>query len=525
MRLPHRTLCLLLLSSGILTGAPVGVQAATPAAWPFDRLQLGMRDDEGGAAALRRQTRLGLRYHYLSGGANTGKGWSTWTKGGGSFASSFIDDSAAHDFLPVFSLYHLRESAPGNGMDEVAGFFANLDNRATMTAYLKDARLFFQKAGETGRAAVLHVEPDLWGYVQRRAAGGTRVPVQVATTGLAEAKGLPNAPAGLAQAFVRLRDKYAPKVLLGYHLSVWGTGEDIADSDPSDTHIDELAASATGFYRSLGAHFDLIFAEQDDRDSGYSEARDGDGGRSRWDAGDYTRQARLLRGVSSATGRSVVLWQLPLGNAAQDNTPKHYRDTRVQALLGVGTEAGALRRSYMHAGVIAMLFGKALPDATCACDDDGDGKDDDGGLFKRLADAVRDAGAPALPSSGSTRPSTGAPQRTTAPSVIVKAAAVRRRVRRGSTARFVVRVTSREVANVVVAVQLYRPGAGRTPTYQMAFRGQRLRAGTPRSYRVGYRLPAAARTGRWKVKVGLFDPNFKRLLVWRPNAAAFIVVG
>ncbi|MCW3017243.1 MAG: hypothetical protein JWO02_4335 [Solirubrobacterales bacterium] len=521
MRRPHRTHRLLLLSCAILTVAPVGAQAATPAGWPFDRLQLGMRDDEGGAAALRLQTRLGLRYHYLSGGANTGTGWSTWAQGGGSFVPGFVDDSVAHGFVPVFSLYQLRESTPGNGMDEVAGVFANLGDRATMTAYLKDARLFFQKAGQTGRVAVLHVEPDLWGFVQRRGGRGAGVPVQVATTGLDEVKGLPNTAAGLAQAFVRLRDRYAPKVLLGYHLSEWGTGEDIADSDPSDARIDELAASASGFYRSLGAKFDLVFAEQDNRDSGYSEVHDGDGGRSRWDAGDFARQARFLRDVSSATNRSIVLWQLPLGNASQDNTAHHYRDNRVQTLLGA--DGVAVRGAYVRAGVIAMLFGKALPEATCACDDDGDGTDDDGGLFKRLADAVIAAGGGALPGGATTPPPQSPPPRTTAPSVLVKATAVTRRVARGSTARLVVRLTSREAAHVVVAVQLYQPGAGSTPTYQMAFRGQRLRAGVPRRYRVNYRVPASARTGGWKVKVGLFDPDFRKLLVWRPNAAAFTV--
>jgi hypothetical protein len=461
---------------------------------------------------------MGVRYHYLSGGANTGRGWTTWTKGGGSFVSEFIDDSAGHGFLPVFSLYQLRESAPGNAMEEVSGFQANLSNAATMAAYLKDVRLFFQKAGETRRTAVLHVEPDLWGYIERRSQDAAYVPVQVATTGLGELQGLPNTAAGLAQAFVRLRDRYAPKVLLGYHLSVWGTGEDIADNDPSDARIDELAGIATTYFRSLGARFDLVFAEQDDRDNGYAEVRDGDGGRSVWTAADFTRQARFLRGVSSATGHSVVLWQLPLGNSNQANRPKHYRDNRVQTLLGSG--GAAIRQAYIQAGVIAMLFGKAFDDATCACDDDGDGKDDDGGLFKRLANAVT---AQRIQGSSTARPSRTAPARTTAPSVLVKATAVRPRVSRGSTARFVVRLTSREAAQLVVAVQLYRPGAGTTPTYQAAFRGQRLRAGVPRRFRVSYRVPAGAPVGRWKVKVGLFDPSFQRLLVWRPSAAGFTV--
>lgn len=43
------------------------------------------------------------------------------------------------------------------------------------------------------------------------------------------------------------------------------------------------------------------------------------------------------------------------------------------------------------------------------------------------------------------------------------------------------------------------------------------------AYTVSIRVPTAARTGRWTVKVGLFDPDFQKLLGWRPNAAAFRV--
>jgi hypothetical protein len=520
MPLPRTSLCLLILWCSCILAVPTAARAQPPARWPYKSLQIGMRDGEGGAAALRADTHLGVRYHYLSGGANTGKGWSTWTKGGGSFVSGFIDDSAAHDFLPVFSLYQLRESAPGNTMDEVSGFQANLSNTATMASYFKDVRLFFQKAGETGRTTVLQIEPDMWGYIERRSADAAGVPVQVASTGLDELKGLPNNASGLAQAFVRLRDKYARNVLLGYHLSAWGTGVDIADSDPSDARVDELAGIAVDYFRSLHARFDLVFAEQDDRDSGYAEVRDGDGGRSKWDAADFTRQARFLRGVSSGTGHSVVLWQLPLGNSKQNNTPKHYKDNRVETLLGPG--GAAVRQAYVQAGVIAMLFGKAFDDATCACDDDGDGKDDDGGLFKRLANEALATPQPIL-GGGTTRPSKTARVRTTAPSVLVKATAVRPKVTRGGTARFVVQLTSREAAQVVVAVQLYAPGSGTTPTYQAAFRGQRLHKGVPRRLRVNYRVPAGAPPGRWSVKVGLFDPSFQNLLVWRPLAANFVV--
>ena len=137
-----------------LVGVPAvasAKQAPLPKGWPSARMQLGMRDDEGGADALRQSTKLGVRYHHLSGGVTTGGGWTTWTKGGGSFVSGFVDDSVGHGFRPVFSYYQLRESLPGRNQGEEQGDLDNLRNTATMKAYYQDLRLFFQKAGETGQ--------------------------------------------------------------------------------------------------------------------------------------------------------------------------------------------------------------------------------------------------------------------------------------------------------------------------------------------------------------------------------------
>ena len=88
-------------------------------------------------------------------------------------------------------------------------------------------------------------------------------------TGLPELAGLPSNVSGFARAIVKLRDTYAPNVLLGYHISVWGTRNDIALSNPSDATVDMLAGRAAAFYTSLAAKFDIAFAEFSDRDSGY----------------------------------------------------------------------------------------------------------------------------------------------------------------------------------------------------------------------------------------------------------------
>ena len=509
-----------------------------PPGWPA-HLLVGMADPEHGAADLRASTPLEARYHYLSGGVNTGAGWTTWAEGGGSFVSGYIADSQASGFLPVFSLYEIRPSQPGAGdPDESAGDLLNLRTRSTMRAFFEELKLFYQRAAAAGGPVVLHVEPDLWGYAQRAAHGGaSSVPAQVAATGLSDLRGLPDNVAGLAQAIVRLRDLYAPNVVLGYHLSVWGTGEDISRSDPSDAHVDELAAQTAAFYRSLGADFDVLFAEFADRSSGYAVKVDGNGGDAWWDAQDFARHARYLADVTEALSRRVILWQIPLGNRimrAADNTRFHYQDNRVEWLLG--PSARAHLTAYENAGVIGLLFGKAQPNDTCACDDAHDGvtnpaaidgntlaslsADDDGGYFRRQAGAYYAAGPLALPAAV-TRPAK-ASRRRHGPVLRVSASTSSPVIRRGHRLFIDVHVTSKGPARALVAVQLFPPGSKR-PSYQLPFRNQRFHDGRRRTLRLRFNVPGNAATGRWTVKVGVFDPDWQRLYLWTEHAAQFVV--
>src|SRR3954453_5992428 len=412
-----RIACCLAAAFMALAAGAAHAAVALPTGWP-GHLLIGMSDPENGAPDLRATTPLEARYHYLSGGVNTGQGWLTWAEGDGSFATNFIADSQASGFLPVFSLYEIRPSQPGIGLaDESAGDLLNLRTKTTMRSFFAELRTFYERAAAAGGPVVLHVEPDLWGYAERAGHGGAQtVPAGVASPGIAGLAGLPDSVAGLAQAIVHLRDLYAPNVVLGYHVSVWGTGEDLSRSDPSDGHVDELASESAAFYKSLGANFDVLFAEFADRSSGYAVKVDNNGGDAWWDSTDFARQARYLADLSQGAARRVVLWQIPLGNRvmrAVDNTRFHYQDNRVEWLLG--PSARAHLTAYENAGVIGLLFGKAQPNDTCACDDAGDGvtnplpidgnglaslsADDDGGYFRRRGAAYYSAGPLALPAA------------------------------------------------------------------------------------------------------------------------------
>jgi hypothetical protein len=360
-----------------------------PPRWPRT-LQIGPSDDPGGAAALRRVAPFGFRYQYLAGGVNTGKGWSTWNPNG-TFASLYVQDSWRHGVVPVLTYYMLLQSTPGGG-DELHADLTNLRDPQTMSAYWSDVRLLFDRV-RGAKPVVVHVEPDLWGYLE-----------QAGETQLASA---------FAQRWLALRDELAPNVVLAYHMSGWGTKHDIVYEDPPDATVRSYAARSAAFYRSLRAKFDIAFEDFSDRDAGFYAKIAGNP--KTWFApADFRRHLLYAQTFVRLAGLRIVAWQIPLGNTvmrAMNNTWDHFQDNRVQWLLGPGSRTRL--RSYAAAGFAGFLFGRGADGATCACDAAKDGvtnpppidgntraslsADDDGGYFKVQARAYYRAGAIRLP--------------------------------------------------------------------------------------------------------------------------------
>jgi hypothetical protein len=421
-----RLLVLLLLLSVVVTpGRATATSSAlpgTPVGWPTT-FQLGMSSGPGDAGRMRATAAFGFRSQYLAGGVNTGGGWATWNPDG-TFASIYARESAAQNIRPVFDYYMLLQSSPAVGADEAAKVLSNLNNTTTMAAYYADLKLFFTRtAAYAGDGVILHVEPDLWGYIEQTASGddARTVPAKVAATGVPELAGLPDTAAGFAQAIIRLRDRYAPGVLVAYHLSVWGTRTDILYSKPADSIIDALASRAAAFTASLGATFDLAFADPSDRDAAFKQYVYGDRGASWWSPADYARNLRFLARFVAVAGLRLVVWQVPVGNTkmrAMNNTWDHYQDNHVEWLLDDPT--GRHVADYVAAGVVAVIFGRGADGATCACDAAADGvtdpapigantmlslsADDDGGFFRAQAVAYYTAGAVALPGAAPPAP-------------------------------------------------------------------------------------------------------------------------
>jgi hypothetical protein len=326
------------------------VAAILAAAWP-GHLAVGASRPPGDVPALD------ARYQYLAGGVNTGSGWSTWNPNG-TFVTRYVKESHAKGVVPVLTYYMLLQSKSSFEGGEAEKDLAHLRNASLMRAYWKDFTLALKRA-KGKKLVIFHLEPDLFGYMHQ-AARNDRA----------------SAPhARFARRAIRLRDRYARNVKLAYHLSTWGTNEDPTYSDPPDARIDRLAARSARFYRSLGARFDYVFNDVDDRDAGFNEHVLGDGGRSRWDEGDFHRHARFIKGFTRRVRKPVVIWQIPVGNSTLPDTWGRYRDSRVEWWLGESRDEHL--REARDAGIVALLFGGGADGTTSP--------DTDGGLFFRLA--------------------------------------------------------------------------------------------------------------------------------------------
>jgi hypothetical protein len=378
-----------LACAGAASAAPRATLPPLPKGWP-STLQIGMADPPGDAAALRKEAPLGFRYQYLAGGANTGSGWTTWNPNG-SFVTMYDDESWAAGMIPVFSYYMLLQSKPGGGSEQQADL-TNLQNPATMAAYWADVKLLFERAHGT-KPVVVHVEPDLWGYLEQ--AGDVKL------------------ASAFAQKWIALRNELAPNVLLAYHMSGWGTKHDIVYEKSPNATVVQYATESADFYNALHAKFDLAFEDFSDRDAAYYQLVENNP--NTWfKPADFARHMLYGATFVRLTGLRMVAWQIPLGNTvmrAEDNTYGHYQDNRVQWLLGPDSRAHL--KAYVADGYIGFLFGAGAAGNTCACDADKDGvtnpppidgntrtslsADDDGGYFKAQAKAYYAAGALTLP--------------------------------------------------------------------------------------------------------------------------------
>jgi hypothetical protein len=340
---------------------------AVPAGWPA-ALTLGVNDSADDPAAVARKFGAGTLLSEVLAGDPLAR--QDWSQAGGQPARAEASELHRYGLLPVFTYYVLLQLGRGGRASDLdaRGALAALRSKAAMTAYWRNVTELLRELGADGRPAVVEVDPPMWALVI--SATGGRDPQSIpATVAPAGVRGMPATLAGVARAWVALRNRYAPKVMLGYPIEDYAFADPIDRAHPTPTAVGALARRQAGWYRRLGATFDLSVYELDIRDFGHDRAvvplrR------------DFAATADYLRDYVRASGTRVLMAHIPAGNTLMrpmNNTPFHWRDNHPQLMLG--DPGHAYLRTLRDAGVIGLEFGAAgnPPDVTCPCDAARDG--------------------------------------------------------------------------------------------------------------------------------------------------------
>ncbi len=539
-------------------------------------------------------------YQYLSGGVNTGGGWETWNADG-QFALSYAQGAAADHAIPVFTYYEINQShGPCDlGCGEAQKDLTNLNTPATMAAYFGNFALLMQRLGAGtyngaagfGGTAIVHVEPDLSGFAMQAVLNNgscsgfcsgqgtdpSLLHASVASSGYAAVGSYPDTYQGFNLALLHLRDLYAPAVKLAFHISNWAAGTDIGSNTAASLDPTALgqqvgafaAASGAAALRADTSAYDLLFNDVLDRDAGYYKYVYG-ASNVWWDRTNtvfpnFHRWEAYVSAASAAANRSVIVWQVPLGNQYEqtmNNTDGHYQDNRVEYFMAHPDEL-------VQAGVIAVLYGSGNGGSTVnndgkkdgvtnpasICTSDGmDGgqicanhastsTDDDGGYLRMMATQYYTGGALALGGSSlpgptpvasataaaivaATAPSipspTVTPPASAAPSVTVHGSIAPVEVVAGDTTQLNAVVESNQaLSEALVDVEVY--DAAGAKIYQTDRTLSAPQAGTGQTVSIAWTVPITTTPGRYTLKIGVFGAGWSPLYTWN-NAAGDVTV-
>ncbi len=283
----------------------------------------------------------------------------------GAYVRSFVAGAKGRGQIPFISYYvQLLGSRRREGEDQLVA----LDDVSFMRRYFNDWRFALQQVGS--ERALLHIEPDLWGYLQFFATNGdpATVAAQVASANATDCAGQPNNAAGLARCMVAMVRKYAPNAKVGLHASPWATRMDVYLNTQTSFDVAGEARKVADFLLKLGAaDTDFIVIEASDRDAGWYEVNQGED--TWWDATNATlphfRQAiTWARALSERLNKPNFWWQLPVGNMNLPNSGSSWRDNRVDYFFSHTAELAA-------AHSVGFAFGAGVGGTTTPESDNG----------------------------------------------------------------------------------------------------------------------------------------------------------
>ncbi len=244
--------------------------------------------------------------------------------------------------------YSLRDLGDLAGEGDGPGEVKAINRTDLLTRYMNDYRFFLQKIGNS--QDMIDIEPDFWGYV-RSLGNPHRVAAQVKAANPTDCGSQENSAVGLAQCLIAMAHKYAPNTGAGFHLTCWDWQSNMQ--------------GCVKDYSDLGAkNADFLVADVVDRDAAWYAKPENGGRDTFWNDQKAAAALDWYKTMADSVGKPVVLWQIPLGNMAQNNTRNHYKDDKVDWLLSHMDQVA-------NAHVAALLFGAGHQEQTAVETDGG----------------------------------------------------------------------------------------------------------------------------------------------------------
>jgi hypothetical protein len=278
----------------------------------------------------------------------------------GRFVARFLADARAAGAVPMIS-YYIWYSVAGDveGGPEIAA----LAEGARVGRFVDDFRFLCGVMSEDPTiTAIVHVEPDLWGYGHQVSSDPATIPVALSAAAAPECAGLGDTLEGLGRCLLAIARANAPNVLVGFHASAWGAGADAIDNDDPFLDIDAHADATAAYMAALGADgADLVVVEMSDRDAGFNDRWWDDTNTS---IPDFEQAIAWVRRLGEGMDLAPLWWQVPYGHMGLDDTPYHYRDNRVDYFFDRPGEFSA-------GGAVGIAFGAGADGMTTPATDGG----------------------------------------------------------------------------------------------------------------------------------------------------------
>lgn len=268
--------------------------------------------------------------------ANSGGGcqwWGCWQfdqDPPGAYMRDFVKTAKANGQIPMASLYiMLQATKVKEGPAEVTA----ANDPAVMVRYFDQFHFLLDQIGND--VALIHIEPDFWGYAQQINPDPSKIPAAVSKANPTDCKDLPDTIAGMGNCLVAMTRAYAPNAKIGLHASGWGTKNDVLHNSDPKTDVEGIGKATGEFMGACATDADFLVIDAADRDAAWYDTQN----RSTWwddtnaKLPNFTQAFTWAKAVSLAAKKPVFWWQVPLGNMTLPNKDGQWKDNRLDYFL------------------------------------------------------------------------------------------------------------------------------------------------------------------------------------------------